>query len=199
MNPRVLYVDDDPAALVALRRIIAKAEWSSVSAASAAAAREILSSNGDIEVVLLDWMLPDGSGVEMCREIKAAAGALRYVILVTIRSSPEDIERGLDAGADDYIVKPVIPVEARARIRAGFRTVAAQRQLTAHVAKLQAALERVRSLENLLPLCMYCRRINSSEMWKPLEDYLWERADVKMSHGCCPDCLEQLAADFGEA
>ena len=197
MNPRVLCVDDDPAALVVLGGIIAAADWPCVSASSAAGAREIVSSNAGIEVVLLDWMLPDGSGIEMCREIKRAADGSRYVILVTARASPEDIERGLDAGADDYLVKPVTPVEVRARIRTGFRAVEAQRQLKARVAELQAALLRVRNLEDLLPLCMYCRRIRSSDRWRSLEDYLWD-VDVKVSHGCCPDCLDRLSAELGE-
>lgn len=144
-------------------------------------------------------MLPDGSGVELCRELKAAPEVPRYVILVTVRAAPEDIETGLDAGADDYLVKPVSPIEVRARIRAGFRAVETQRQLADRLAQLESATKRVRSLESLLPLCMYCRRINSAEIWQPVEDYLWERADVRVSHGCCPDCLTRLTSELGES
>ena len=198
MSTRVLCVDDDPATLVILSGIIEDAGWHSESALSAAAARELVASNPDIQVVLLDWMLPDGSGVDLCSELKAAAGASLYVILVTVRGAPEDVETGLDAGADDYLVKPVSPVEVRARVRSGFRAADAQRQLADRLAELELALKRVSNLESLLPLCMYCRRINSSEMWQSVEDYLWDHVDVKVSHGCCPDCLSKLTRQLGE-
>lgn len=198
MDGRVLCVDDDPATQMVLNGIIADAGWRPEPAMSATAAREVLASSPEIQVVLLDWMLPDGSGVDLCRELKASHGASLYVILVTVRAAPEDVETGLDAGADDYLVKPVSPVEVRARIRTGFRAADAQRQLAERLAQLELALKRVSSLESLLPLCMYCRRINSSETWQSVEDYLWDHVDVKVSHGCCPDCLSKLTRQLGE-
>jgi phosphoserine phosphatase RsbU/P len=197
MSTRVLCVDDDPATQVILSGIIEDAGWKPAPAMNAAEARATLAANPDIQVVLLDWMLPDGSGVDLCRELKAISGASLYVILVTVRGAPEDVETGLDAGADDYLVKPVSPVEVRARVRSGFRAADAQRQLAERLAQLELALKRVSNLESLLPLCMYCRRINSSETWQSVEDYLWEHVDVKLSHGCCPDCLSKLTRQLG--
>jgi DNA-binding response OmpR family regulator len=191
-------VDDDPATQVVLGGIIEDAGWQPELALNATAARQVLEANPDIQVVLLDWMLPDGSGVDLCRELKAVSGASLYVILVTVRGAPEDVETGLDAGADDYLVKPVSPVEVRARVRSGLRAADAQRQLAERLAQLEQALKRVSNLESLLPLCMYCRRINSSETWQSVEDYLWEHVDVKVSHGCCPDCLSKLTRQLGE-
>jgi DNA-binding response OmpR family regulator len=198
MTTRVLCVDDDPATQLVLSGIIEDAGWQAESALSATAARDAMASNPGIQVVLLDWMLPDGSGVDLCRELKTRAGASLYVILVTVRGTPEDVETGLDAGADDYLVKPVSPVEVRARIRSGFRAADAQRQLAERLAQLELALKRVSSLESLLPLCMYCRRINSAETWQSVEDYLWDHVDVKVSHGCCPDCLSKLTRQLGQ-
>jgi DNA-binding response OmpR family regulator len=198
MSSRVLCVDDDPATQMVLNGIIEDAGWQPEPALNATEARELLASIPEIQVVLLDWMLPDGSGVDLCREFKATQGSSLYVILVTVRGAPEDVETGLDAGADDYLVKPVSPVEVRARIRTGMRATDAQRQLAERVTQLELALKRVSSLESLLPLCMYCRRINSSETWQSVEDYLWEHVDVKVSHGCCPDCLSKLTRQLGE-
>ena len=197
MDTRVLCVDDDPATQVVLSGIIEDAGWQPELALNATVARQTLEANPDIHVVLLDWMLPDGSGVDLCRELKAVSGASLYVILVTVRGAPEDVETGLDAGADDYLVKPVSPVEVRARVRSGFRAAEAQRQLAERLAQLEQALKRVSSLESLLPLCMYCRRINSADAWQSVEDYLWEHVDVKVSHGCCPDCLSKLTRQLG--
>jgi DNA-binding response OmpR family regulator len=198
MSSRVLCVDDDPATQMVLNGIIEDAGWQPEPALNATEARELLASIPEIQVVLLDWMLPDGSGVDLCREFKATQGSSLYVILVTVRGAPEDVETGLDAGADDYLVKPVSPVEVRARIRTGLRAADAQRQLAERVTQLELALKRVSSLESLLPLCMYCRRINSAEAWQSVEDYLWEHVDVKVSHGCCPDCLSKLTRQLGE-
>jgi len=198
MDTRVLCVDDDPATQVVLSGIIEDAGWQPELALNATVARQTLEANPNIQVVLLDWMLPDGSGVDLCRELKAVSGASLYVILVTVRGEPEDVETGLDTGADDYLVKPVSPVEVRARVRTGFRAAEAQRLLAERLAELEQALKRVSNLESLLPLCMYCRRINSSETWQSVEDYLWEHVDVKVSHGCCPDCLSKLTRQLGE-
>jgi phosphoserine phosphatase RsbU/P len=197
MSDRVLCVDDDPATQLIIAGIIEDAGWRPESVSSATAARDLLASSPGIQIVLLDWMLPDGSGVDLCRDLKAAPGGAPYVILVTVRGAPEDIETGLDAGADDYLVKPVSPVEVRARIRSGLRAVEAQRQLAERLAQLESAMQRVTSLESLLPLCMYCRRINSADTWQSVEDYLWDRVDVKVSHGCCPDCLSKLTRQLG--
>ena len=68
MSTRVLCVDDDPATQVVLSGIIEDAGWHPESASNATVARELLAANPDIQVVLLDWMLPDGSGVDLCRE-----------------------------------------------------------------------------------------------------------------------------------
>ena len=56
------------------------------------------------------------------------------------------------------------------------------------------------SLLNLetINFSLVCRRINSEETWQSVEDYLWERVDVKVSHGCCPDCLSKLSRQLGE-
>ena len=67
MSTRVLCVDDDPATQVVLSGIIEDAGWQPELALNATAARQVVEANPDIQVVLLDWMLPDGSGVDLCR------------------------------------------------------------------------------------------------------------------------------------
>ena len=189
---RVLIVDDDPAMQIVLGGIVESAGWRAELAQNAAEARRALSTPDAAAVVLMDWMLPGMSGIELCRELRLTSEGRPYIILVTSRSHPEDVATGLDAGADDYLVKPVNPKEVRARIGAGFRTIEMQEELARRVADLEAALKRVTQLERLLPVCMYCRRIRGDQNWQSVEDYLWERADVKVSHGCCPDCLKTL-------
>lgn len=75
-----------------------------------------------VELVLLDRGLPDGDGLELCRELRAAGSDLAVIIL-TARDAPEAIIEGLDGGADDYIVKPFAAAELLARVRTNLRRV----------------------------------------------------------------------------
>src|SRR6516162_4027150 len=72
------------------------------------------------DVIILDWMLPGVSGMEVCKEFRGKGGATPILIL-TSKSSPEEKETGLDAGADDYLTKPFNAKELAARIRALLR------------------------------------------------------------------------------
>ncbi len=80
----------------------------------------------DYDVILLDWMLPGVSGIDLCKSYRAKGGK-NPVIMLTARSTESDKEQGLDCGADDYIVKPFGLRELSARIRAVLRRVAPQR------------------------------------------------------------------------
>lgn len=70
--------------------------------------------------------------------------------------------------------------------------VNSQRELAKKNAKLEIALARIRRLEGLIPICMYCHKIrDTTDSWQKLEAYLAEHADVQFSHGLCPTCLER--------
>ena len=77
-----------------------------------------------IRLALLDWMMPGMDGVDLCRRIrKADAAGYVYVILLTAKGQKQDVVAGLEAGADDYVVKPFAPDELRSRIAAGVRVL----------------------------------------------------------------------------
>jgi DNA-binding response OmpR family regulator len=87
-----------------------------------AAAWERIIGDAPPEVAIIDWMMPGLDGIELCRRIRGTA--LRspvYVILLTARTSRQDLVAGLEAGADDYLTKPFAPKELSARIRALLR------------------------------------------------------------------------------
>lgn len=190
----ILVVEDDPLNRLSLARSLAHARHVVTQAASGQEAVDIfLRSRETIDLVILDWMLPDLDGLEVCRRIRQAGlDPYVYVIMVTARTDRADVVAGLNAGADDYLVKPVDWDELAARLGVGSRVVQLERQLRRHVRDLEAALAEVRQLRGLLPICSYCKSIrDDSHYWQTVESYISSRADVSFSHAICPACWKK--------
>lgn len=116
--PRLLLVEDDLRIRRELVDALQAAGYSVEVAASFAAARQALDSRRDL--VLLDLGLPDGDGLDLCRELRRSGSEVPILIL-SARDQPEQRVRGLDVGADDYIVKPFHLPELLARVRSALR------------------------------------------------------------------------------
>jgi two-component system cell cycle response regulator len=111
-------------------------------------------------LAIIDWMMPEVYGPELCRRIRQEPSlAHMYVILLTGRNSREDLVAGLDAGADDYIVKPFDRDELRARVQVGLRVARLQERLSERVADLQKAQDELARLASTDALTgLYSRR-----------------------------------------
>lgn len=118
MTHRILIVDDDDALREMVGLVLASNGYETLFAADGVAAVEIFRAQNP-DLVLLDIMLPGQSGIEVCREIRALSGA--PIIMLTAKGDTEDVVAGLEAGADDYVIKPHNGVELVARIRARLR------------------------------------------------------------------------------
>jgi len=121
VKPLVLIVEDE-AALVTMLRYNLEKEGFAVCVAADGEEALIQIAERKPEVVLLDWMLPLVSGIEVCRQIRRApASRTLPIIMLTARGEEGDRVRGLNSGADDYVVKPFSPTELIARLRAVMR------------------------------------------------------------------------------
>jgi sigma-B regulation protein RsbU (phosphoserine phosphatase) len=189
---RVLVADDDVVSAHGLHGLMRSWGYEVVSAIDGPGALAVLEGDNAPQLALLDWVMPGLQGPDICRAVRGwHSGDSPYLILLTSRSSQTDIIAGLDAGADDYLVKPFDPGELRARLHAGARIVGLQRGLAEKVTELETALSKVRRLSGLLPICAYCKAIrDDSDYWHRVEEYVSEHADVQFSHGICPACLE---------
>lgn len=145
-------------------------------------------------LAILDWMMPGMDGIQLCRRIREAPRTKGvYVILLTARNGKEAVLEGLDSGADDFITKPFDRDELRARLNVGLRVASLQQSLAARVAELEQALQNVKNLQGLLPICCYCKKIrDDSNYWQRVEEYIAHHSEARFSHGICPDCFEQI-------
>lgn len=195
---RALIADDDLVTAAAVSASVSAWGFDVVVAHDGNAAWECLSADPPPSLAIVDWEMPGLDGPELCRRLRAdATRAHLYLLLLTARSTPTDIVEGLEAGADDYLVKPVNLSELRARLHVGVRVVSLQERLSNKVAELQATLDKVRQLRGLLPICSYCKRIrNDQNYWERVEVYVTEHTDAKFTHGICPACLEVAKAEF---
>jgi DNA-binding response OmpR family regulator len=191
---KVLIAEDDPISSRLLAATLTTFGFEVVCAVNGAEAWAILQSVDSPSLAILDWMMPELQGIEVCRRVRQIPTATPpYLILLTAKSEKSDVVIGLDSGADDYLIKPFDRSELRARIQVGTHVLELQKHLVDRVQELEAALSQVKQLQGLLPVCSYCKKVRSEEnYWLRVENYLAEHADVVFTHGICPDCYRTV-------
>lgn len=195
---RALVADDDPVTAAVLTVSLQRWGFRVTTVHDGDAAWAVLSGTPAPEVAILDWMMPGVDGPTLCARLREdEGGGAVYVILLTSRDAPGDLVTGLEAGADEYLIKPFNVNELRARVRTGMRMLTLQRSLSTKVAALEDALANVKRLRGLLPVCSYCRRIRTDEdSWQQIEVYVSEHSEAEFSHGICPSCLVRVQKEY---
>lgn len=159
-RPNILLIDDDPVAREGLSAMLTAAGYSVECAASGEAGLP-LAASGRFRIILVDWMMPGMSGTDFCRSVRSGdLPHYPYIMFLSQRNKRTDVVEGLDAGADDYLIKPVSQGELMARLRTAERMLSLiTRDVTIFaLAKLAesrdpdtgAHLERVRHYSRLL-------------------------------------------------
>lgn len=127
---KILIAEDDKISRNLLKAILSKSGYQTVEVSDGKKALVTLLSQNAPQMVLLDWMMPEIDGLALCKILKENQRLdPLYLVLITSRARREDIVQGLNAGADDYIIKPFDKQELIARISAGFRSLELQMQL----------------------------------------------------------------------
>ncbi|ETX29631.1 PP2C family protein-serine/threonine phosphatase [Roseivivax isoporae] len=144
--PRALLVDDSAGQRLMLSRMLTRWGYRVTAAESGDAALRACAGQS-FDLVLSDWMMPGMDGLEFCRRFRGLPlPGYAYFILLTARSDKADAAAGLDAGADDFVTKPVDPLELRARIAAGARIVSMQRELSQKNQVISDTLAKLQTL-----------------------------------------------------
>jgi sigma-B regulation protein RsbU (phosphoserine phosphatase) len=191
---RVLVADDDAVTRRLLEATLLSWGYEVCLAADGLEALRVIEEPCRPDIALLDWLMPNKDGLEICRIVRARYQPVPiYLILLTALAGRQNIIQGLQAGADDYITKPFDRDELRARLEVGTRIVELQRNLAERVRELEDALARVKQLQGLVPICSYCKKIrNDRNYWQQLESFLAEHSEAQFSHGICPECYEKF-------
>ncbi|MDQ3024036.1 MAG: SpoIIE family protein phosphatase [bacterium] len=141
-KPLILVAEDDTITRMKLVRFLERELKATVlSAQNGDDAWKVYEENSEIQFVISDWVMPGGTGVDLVEKIRAAENRrYTYFILLSGRNEREDLLTGMQAGADEYLIKPFDPAELNLRVRAGLRIIGLEQELAAQNDKLNAAL-----------------------------------------------------------
>ena len=159
---------------------------------------------GEVDLILMDILLPGVDGLEACRRITATEQLQDIpIIVITAKTEEKDLLAAFAAGAMDYIRKPVNPVELVARVSSAL-TLRAERttrkvreqELLLRTQELEQALRDVKVLRRLIPICANCKRVRTDAGdWQQLEEYIQGHSEVEFSHGICQVCMREVYPD----
>lgn len=159
------------------------------------------------DLILLDVIMPGLDWFETCRRLKAAEATREIpVIFMTALDDVESKIKGFEVGAVDFITKPIEHQEVLARVTTHLTIRALQQelqkknqQLEAKNNQLQEALDKIKRLRGLLPICANCKKIRDDQgHWQDVAVYIRNHSEADFSHGICPDCLKKLYPDLYE-
>ena len=190
---KVVVAEDDPTTQTLIIRSLSKMGYQATACSDGDKALQILQNSDTPTIALLDWMMPVLDGIQVCQTLrKSSSSKPLYLVLLTSKGEQDDIVKGFKAGADDYIVKPFDLEEFCARVRVGVRILDLQASLAARVQELESALQQVKQLRGMVPICSYCKKIRDDRhYWQQVEEYLSANIDIQFSHGVCPSCYEK--------
>ena len=133
-----------------------------------------------VRVIVSDWMMPGMDGLDFCRKVRARPKTdyTYFILLTAIHTGRENLRKAMDAGVDDFLTKPLDREAIMMRLRVAERIIEFATQL--------------RQLKELLPICMYCKKIRDDEnYWHAVESYISTQTGSNFSHGICPECFEK--------
>ncbi len=190
---RILIAEDDLTSRIMLSAVLKKEGHEVQETTTGPEALAALQQPGAPRLAILDWMMPGMDGLEVVRRIRALPSLPPpYIIILTTRGGKADIIAGLDAGADDYLAKPFDHGELRARIEVGRRMVRMQEKLSAQVQELREAALHIKTLQDIIPICSFCKKIRDDQgYWDQVDSYFSRHSEARFSHSVCPDCLKK--------
>jgi CheY-like chemotaxis protein len=191
---RILIAEDDVVSRRVLETMLVKCGHEVIVTRDGAEAWEALQREDAPRLAILDWMMPEMDGVEVCRRVRLInSHTPPYILLLTAKGGKDDMVTGLNAGADDYVTKPFDRDELSARVQVGARVLQLQSNLAERVRELEAAGTQIKQLQGILPICSYCKNVRDDQnYWQRVESYISDHSEAQFSHSICPACYEDV-------
>ncbi|OGV39372.1 MAG: hypothetical protein A2020_09095 [Lentisphaerae bacterium GWF2_45_14] len=203
---KILIADDHPANLMLIENHLEGLGVDCVKALSGEAAIKAAAEN-DFALILLDVQMPEMNGFETAAILRAEEKThFIPIIFITAMDHKTYEFKGYESGAVDYIGKPVDEEILRSKVKIFMelyrqkRIIESQRaELTLKVAELQKALDEIKVLRGIIPICVHCKKIrDDGGYWENVEQYIEAHSEVGFSHGICPECLKKHFPDIAD-
>ncbi len=236
---KILIAEDSPTQALKLQEFLEKNDFDVIVAKNGKKAVDLIQKEKPL-ILISDVIMPEMSGYELCAWVRNTEEFKDMpIILLTSLSDPENIIKGLEAGADNFVTKPYSEKFLLARIHyitsnlefrgisetemgieiyfsgkkhhitssrmqildllfsAFENAVEKNKELQQTNKELQEALDTVKTLKGLVPICANCKKIrNDDGYWEQVESYVMNHTDAEFSHGICPDCMKKLYPEY---
>ena len=203
----ILLIDDSVTNLQLLSEILTRRGYI-VRSATSGHLGLLSAQHAPPDLILLDIMMPEMDGYQVCERLKADARTRdATVIFISALDGTLNKVKAFDVGGVDYVTRPFQVREILARVEthldlrrlqirleeANVKLEEQNVKLEARNAELQRALETIKTLSGLVPICAWCGRKIQDELgqWVMLETYIEEHSDAEFTHGICPGCLTE--------
>jgi len=188
----ILIADDTPEQLTVLRQMLAEQNYMVRPALNGEIAIKAANESPP-DLILLDIRMPGMDGYEVCQQLKSEEKTRKIpVIFISALNELDDKVKAFSLGGVDYITKPFQTEEVLARIKTHLTLRNLQKSLEDKNAQLQNALDEIKTLQGIIPICANCKKVRDDEnYWNEVEGYL-KKMDIMLSHSVCPDCSKKL-------
>jgi len=188
----ILIADDTPEHLTVLRQMLAEQNYMVRPALNGEIAIKAANESPP-DLILLDIRMPGMDGYEVCQQLKSEKKTRKIpVIFISALNELDDKVKAFSLGGVDYITKPFQTEEVLVRIKTHLTLRNLQKSLEDKNAQLQNALDEIKTLQGIIPICANCKKVRDDEnYWNEVEGYL-KKLDIMLSHSVCPDCSKKL-------